>query len=224
MTSLSLKSEHVSGRVVGPSGDGRSFRSVMRCIEEHDHASLKPGGKIYADLTLLRGAERALFPAPGLHTVEVDVAWEMDGMPVRVSGSAPVMVTPPVDDSHAAAATKALTTPDLLLTLAIGGDHLSDGNDALEAAMADKTLAPHFAIVKAKNTGRKFGERKANPAKALAEIPAEAVLSPSEVKHVAKMAEDIDGPKRKTQLKPIMPMLKESAAGDQDVEAMLKKL
>jgi len=190
---LSLKSEHVSGRVVDPSGARRSFRSLVRCIEEHEHKPLKPGDSLAADITLLRGAEGALFPAPGLHRVEVDVAWEMNGMPVRVGAGAPVMVTPPADDSHARAAMATLSAPDLLLTLALGGDHLEDGVGALRAAMADKTLAPHFAVVEAKRIGRRFGRRAANPKAAVEAIPDNAVMTPSEVRHVAKLAKEVGG-------------------------------
>jgi len=74
---LSLKSEYVSGRVVDPSSTPRSFRSVVRCVEEHELRVLKPGQSMTHDMTLLRGAEGALFPAPGLHQIDVDVTWEM---------------------------------------------------------------------------------------------------------------------------------------------------
>ena len=222
--SLSLKSEYVSGKVTDPSGMARSFRSVMRCVEEHQLAELKPGGSMSADITLLRGAEGALFPAPGLHTITVDVAWDMDGMPVRASGTAPTMITPPVDDSHAKAATTTLTSPDLLLTLAIGGDHLDDGISALETAMADKTLAPHFAVVKAKIEGRRFGKRKADPAKAIKAVPKDAVLTPSEVERVAAIAMEMDKPAMTKAVKDIMPALKKAAAGDASAEKVVKKL
>lgn len=222
--SLSLKSEHVTGRVTDSSNTSRSFRSLLRCIEEHEHAVLKPGASISADLTLLRGAEGALFPSPGLHSVDIDVAWEMDGMPVRVSARAPVMITPPVDESHAEAAVVTLTTPDLLLTLAIGGDHLEDGIGALYTAMSDKTLAPHFAVVEAKRHGRGFGKRAADSQKAIACISGDAVMSHSEVRHVAGFAKDLGSSGLKKAGKKAIAAMKKSAAGDRAVESMVKKL
>jgi hypothetical protein len=221
---VSLKSEHVTGRVIDPSGTSRGFQSVVRCIEEHEHAVLKAGGSIDADITLLRGADGALFPAPGLHRIEIDVAWEMDGMPVKVSGTASVMVTPPVDESHAQAAVATLTAPDLLLTLAIGGDHLDEGVKALEAAMSDKTLAPHFAVVEAKRIGRRFGSRKADPKAAVACISADAVMSPAEVRHVASIAKQLSDAELTKTGKPAIAAMKKGAVGNRTVQDMVKKL
>ena len=119
--SLSLKSEHVTGAVSDGSQAKRSFRSIFRCIEEHSLGVLKPGASILADMTLLRGLEGALFPGPGLHGVDVRLDWEIDGIGVGVTGSASVMITPPVDDDHAATAKHTLSAPDLLLTVAVGG-------------------------------------------------------------------------------------------------------
>ena len=63
------------------------------------------------------------------------------------------MVTPPVDDAHAEAALKVLTTPDALLTLALGGDHLDEGIEAIQAALDNPVLRPHFAYIEAKRVG-----------------------------------------------------------------------
>lgn len=222
--SVSLKSQHVSGRVVDPSGASRSFRSVMRCIEEHEHEVLKAGASIYADITLLRGSEGALFPSSGLHQVEIDVTWEMDKMPVRVSAQVPIIVTPPVDDSHAKAALATLTAPDLLLTLAFGGDHLDEGVVALQTAMSDKTLAPHFAVVEGKRVGRRFGNRRANPKAAIQCISTDAVMSPSEVWHMATIAKELAAADLKKDGKTAIAAMKKCARGDQSVENMVKNL
>lgn len=215
--SLSLKDECVSGTVRDPSGTGRSFRSLMRCIEEHDLRVLKPRESISEDMTLLRGREGPLFNAPGLHQIDVDAAWEIDGMQVRVSGSATVMVTPPVDQSHAEAAQKTLTEPDLLLTLAIGGDHLEEGNAALNAAMDDATLAPHYAVLAAKQAGRRFGKRKADPKKALAALGSTPVLSCAEARKVAAMLKGLEDKDLRKADKKLAQTLKSAADGDKAV-------
>ena len=53
-----------------------------------------------------------------------------------------------------------LATPDAHLVLAIGGDHLEDGIEAIEAALDEPVLRPHFAVIEAKRLARRFGKRK----------------------------------------------------------------
>ena len=138
---LSLRSGHVTGQVLDPSQTARDFRSIMRCLEEHNLAILKPDQSKSADMTLLRGMDGALFPAPGLHQISVNIAWEIDGVQVNLAGSSSVMVTPPVVEAHAIAANASLSEHDLLLCLAIGGDHPEEGNAALAvAANGDQAL------------------------------------------------------------------------------------
>lgn len=222
--SLSLKSEYVSGRVIDPSGTSRSFRSVMRCIEEHEHQVLKPNTSMTSDITLLRGAEGALFPSPGLHQIEVNVAWDMNGMPVRVSSKVSVMVTPPVNNSHAKAAISTLMAPDLLLTLVFGGDHLDEGVEALNAALEDKTLAPHFAVIQAKRLGRRFSQRQADPKAAMKAITEDTIMTPSEVRKIALIAKELGAGDLKKIGTKVMATMKKSAAGEKSVESLLKKL
>ena len=195
--SLSLKTEHVRGEVVDPSGTVRGFQSILRCIEEEEMSTLEAGESMTHDLTLLRGAQGALFPAPGAHTVRVSVTWELDGMPVRVAGKGSVMVEPARDQSHASAALKVLSAPDLLLTLALGGDHLDEGVEALKAAMDDDTLAPHYGVIEAKRVGRRFKDREADPAKALEIIDDKTVMSPSEVRRMTTIAKELPAKERK---------------------------
>lgn len=222
--SLSLKSEHVSGQVIDPSGSERGFRSVMRCLEEVEHAPLDPGAHITSDLTLLRGADGPLFPAPGMHRIEVNATWELNGVPVVASGSVAVMVTTAVDDSHAAAALETLSTADLLLTLALGGDHLESGVAALKSALQDKTLAPHYAVIEAKRVGRRFGARKADPKGALKLIKRGTVMSPSEVKRVAGIAQALKKTEIGRYAKSAVAVMKQCASGDKSVADLVKKL
>jgi len=223
--SLSLKSEHVSGRVTAPSGRARPFRSIFRCIEEREVATLEPGGSLTHDLTLLRGGEGALFPDPGVHEIHVDVTWELDGLPVRASGSAPVMVTPPESESHASTAMKTLCCPDLLLTLALGGDHMEEATAVLEAAMDDATLAPHYQVIQAKRIARRFRKRKADPGRALELIDDATVMSPSEVRRIASLARDLgaEDVKKKGRAKAIS-ALEKKCGGIKDAEEAVEKL
>ena len=104
----------------------------------------------------------ALFPSPGAFRVIVEVTWDLDEVEVGVTGITNIMVTAPVDEAHANAALKILSTPDVLLTLALGGDHLPEGREALRTALDNPVLRPHFAIVEAKRLGNRFRTRHAD--------------------------------------------------------------
>jgi len=183
--SLNMKKGHVTGAVIDPSGVRRTFAPVVRYLDVPAVQMLEVGQSLSHSLTLLRGAEGALFPTAGVHRVVVDVTWSVDGVPMRLSAEAGVSVTAAVDEAHARAAHKILTTPDALLTLALGGDHLEDGIDAVHAGLDHPVLRPHFAFVEARRVGERFLERKPN-LKAAAELLDEsAVLSPAEIRTAA---------------------------------------
>jgi hypothetical protein len=190
---LSLKGEFVSGCVIDPAGVVRSFRTVVRCIEDHPFIVLEPGKSIADSMTLMRGAEGALFGVSGVHEVQVEVHWDSEGMVARVAGSATVMVTGAIDARHAAAAHKVLTTPDVHLVLAIGGDHLKDGIEALQSALDSPVLRPHFAAVEAKRLGRRFRKRKPDVSAAAALIDDATVMSGSEIGKMARIVKDSGG-------------------------------
>jgi hypothetical protein len=195
--SLSLGSGFVSGEVIGPHGERRTFRSLLRCIEDEEHANLPAGKSTCHDLTLLRGFEGALFQAPGAYEVRVDLNWEIDDMPVCKRGVTTVMVTPPENEKHAAAALKVISEPDMLLTLVMGGDHMEKGVAALQSVLEDSVLAPHFAVVEAKRIGKKFGSRSADIQKALGLIDQHTVMSGSEVKRIAQLVQRTSKDSRK---------------------------
>jgi hypothetical protein len=184
---LSLKSGQVTGKVVDPTGTARGYSTIIRYLDETDMEMLGPNESRGDSLTLLRGPDGALFPSPGIHRVIVTLTWDADGCPVRISGEAAVMVTPPVNEDHAKAAFKVLTTPDALLTLAIGGDHLADGVEAVKVAIHNPVLSPHFAYIEAKRLAQRFGKRKANLKAAAELITDETVMSPAEIKKAAKL-------------------------------------
>jgi hypothetical protein len=183
--SLSLKKGFVQGRVIDPSGTVRTFRPLVRCVEEHSLRTLEPRKRMTDSLTLLRGAEGALFPAPGAYTIAVDVSWEENGLPVGVTAQTQVMVMGAVDQDHAEAALKILSTPDALLTLALGGDHMEEGIAAIQAGLDNPVLRPHFAFIEAKRLGQRFFQRPPELDTAVRLIEEDTVLSSSELKKAA---------------------------------------
>ncbi|MFT6387320.1 MAG: hypothetical protein ACJAUP_000691 [Cellvibrionaceae bacterium] len=221
---LSLKDGHVSGEVIDPSQGRRSFCSVMRCLEEHELHSLKPGSSLTSDMTLLRGADGALFPQSGLYTVRLNTTWKIDGVDVRVSGQRNLMISPAEDEQHAIAALVTLSEPDLLLTLAIGGDHLEEGNKALDTAMNNCVLAPHYALVKAKNLGRRFGKRKANPDAALKALGENPVLSVSEAEKMTVILDDASESALKKLPKSLAAKFKQCANESKAVKKRFEKI
>ena len=186
---LSLKSEAISGTVEDPAGTVRSFRTVVRCFEDDPYRVLAPGEGVTESATLMRGAEGALFGAPGLHKVTIQAHWEnTDGVVIATHGEATVMVSGVVDAKHAAAAHQVLATPDAHLVLAIGGDHLSDGIAAIQAALESPVLRPHFAAIEAKRLGRRFGARKADVKGAADLLDNSTVMSGAEAGKLATIA------------------------------------
>ena len=185
---LNMKYGFVSGRVVDSSGTARTFSPLVLCVEEQPLTALEPGQSVKQSLTLLRGREGALFGGPGLHTIIVDVRWTARGIDYEVSDSTTVLVTAAVDEQHAQAARKVLSTPDVLLTLVLGGDHMQDGIDAFDAALQTTELRPHFAYLEAKRLSQTFFDRKADMKAAANLIDEQTVMSSAEVKKAAAMA------------------------------------
>jgi hypothetical protein len=190
--SIGLKSEFVSGTVTDPSGTTRNYAPLIRFVEEQEIKMLAPDASVLDSMTLLRGGQGSLFPAPGIYHIAVQAMWEIAGVPVSVSGAANVMVTPVVNDSHASAALKVLNEPDTLLVLAIGGDHLDKGIQAIQAALEDQTLRPHYAYIEAKRVGRKFKNRKPDLKGAAALISDDTIMSPGELKKAAELVQKAD--------------------------------
>ena len=97
------------------------------------------------------------------------------------------MVTAPVDDAHAEAALHVLSTPDALLTLALGGDHLADGVAAIEAGVDNEVLRPHFAFVEARRVATPFLGRPADLERASELLDSTTVMSAAEVRRASKL-------------------------------------
>lgn len=141
--------------------------------------ALRPGASLAYDLTLLRGAEGALFPMPGLYKIIVEVRWPMGAATLSVRGDASLFVTGAASASHAAAAHQVLAVPDVHLVLALGGDHLADGIRVIAGALKDDVLRPHFAAIEARRI-LGLSRRTAKRADAAEYLFADAVMSPSE--------------------------------------------
>lgn len=186
-SSIGMKSGNVRGKVMDPSGNVRTFTPLVICVDDHPLRYLAPGDEIRDSLTLLRGAEGALFTAPGVYTVEVEVSWDMNGGHVGTTGQATVYVTSAEDNAHAKAAMEVLSTPDTLLSLAITGDHLEEGNKAIQTALDNKVLRPHFAYIEAKRLAQSFGGRRADLKAAAALLKEDTVISNAEIKKAAKL-------------------------------------
>ncbi len=157
---IGLKGGFTSGTVTDDSLTAREFSSMIGCVDSHTLVALGAGERIRDSITLVRGARGPLFPNPGLHAVEVRIAWNVGDVPFEVSGSTLVDVTPAVDESHADAASKVFGTPDVLACLVVGGDHLHEGIEAIHTALRDPTLRSHFAYVEAKRVGERFRDRQ----------------------------------------------------------------
>jgi hypothetical protein len=155
-SNISLKSGFVRGYVRDVSGTPRIF-SPLVLTDDNPVNDLQPGESVDAALTLLRGRDGALFPTPGVSEITVKVNWAVGDVTATVVGKTTVMVTCNEDAKHAEAAHKILATPDAHLVLVLGGDHLKDGVLAIQAALEDSILRPHFAAIEARRCaqGRK---------------------------------------------------------------------
>lgn len=156
-TDFSLKAGVLSGHVLHPDGGRRTFRSLFECTDSAPvFRILRPGESLRRSETLLRGGEGALFEQAGEYHIDVVARWVVDGRPLLARGSGKVSVAEPSNEAHTAIAKRLLSTPDTHLVLALGGDHLSDGVAALEVALGDEVLRPHFAFIEAKRRARPF--------------------------------------------------------------------
>jgi hypothetical protein len=188
---MSLKGGFVKGAVVDPTGTTRTFSPLVLCVDEQPLTVLQKEESVTDSLTLLRGGEGALFPMPGAYEIEVEAHWDGEGgMAAVVTGKTYVIVTGAVDAAHAEAALKIFATPDALLTLVLGGDHLPEGIAAIQSALDNPVLRPHYAYIEAKRVGQRFGKRKANVTAAAKLIEPTTVMSPAEIKKAAQIVKD----------------------------------
>ncbi|OCK96278.1 uncharacterized protein K441DRAFT_58503 [Cenococcum geophilum 1.58] len=183
---IGLRSGFIQGTVMTPAGVSKTFRSIV-VNDGGTYKVLAPGEETTASITLLRGAEGALFASTGLYNVSVEVKWDVQEAVASVVGLTTVLVTGSKDESHAAAAHKLLTSPDAHLVLVLGGDHLKDGISAIQAALEDDTLRPHYAAVEAKRLATRFEDRKPDITAARKLVNDKIVITDSEKQKLQKL-------------------------------------
>ena len=196
---LKMKNGFVKGTVIDPAGGARPFSPLLLCVEDHPKKPLGPDQSVQDSLTLLRGFQGALFPMPGLHRIVVEVSWDVSGVESYVVGEATVMVTGAQDAEHARSAARILSTPDVLLTLVLGGDRMTEGIEAVQVALDNPVLRPHFAYIEAKRLGERFGQRKAKREVAAVLLDAAAVMSASEERKASRLLSSDGNGGRSTQ-------------------------
>jgi hypothetical protein len=184
---LSLKKGNISGKVIDPSGTERTYFPIILCLDQEEISLIGNGESKNGSITLLRGGQGALFPLAGVYKIIVEASWERNGLKQRSIGATNVMVTPPVDDDHAKAAYKIISNPDSLLVLVMGGDHLTEGIEAIKAGLENPVLKPHYAVIEAKRISKKFGKRPSNLKAASKMITKETVMSQPEIKSFEKI-------------------------------------
>jgi hypothetical protein len=177
---LSLSSGTVRGEVIDPAGTVRTFAPLVVNEASHSAEAMKPGAFLEGELCLWRGAQGELFPAPGAYRIVIDAGWTVLGLDIFARAETRVAVTPAVDAAHAEAARRLFATPDTLLVLAFGGDHLSDGVEAIRAALEHPVLRPHLAYIEAKRLATRFGARQPDLQAAAALIDPTTVMSGAE--------------------------------------------
>ncbi|HEX8277698.1 MAG TPA: hypothetical protein VF540_03355, partial [Segetibacter sp.] len=158
------------------------FKPVIVCVDELPIEMLEPGDKVSDSLTLLRGVEGALFSNAGSYTIEVNVSWDLRGGHVSITEQTNVYITSAVDDAHARAAMKIFSTPDTLLSVAITGDHLKEGNEAIEVALGNTILRPHYSYIEAKRLAKPFCKREPDIKGALDLLGDDSILNSTERK------------------------------------------
>ncbi len=184
--SLSMKKGHVKGWVVDPFGNYRSFVPIVICIDEEQTRQLKPNDWMSHSLTLLRGAQGALFPHPGTYKIIVSFHWDVNEVVAKVLGETSVVVSGAKDEAHAMAASKVLSSPDSLLTLVFGGDHLTEGIEAIQTALDNATLRPHYEYIEAKRISANFKNKKGTIKKCTELITKDTVMNEAELNHLAE--------------------------------------
>lgn len=209
-TDLSLKSGHISGRLIDPLGGIRTFATALRFVG-NDWKYLEPGDSVRHAVTLLRGREGALMPIPGRYSLEIEVAWEVphhetekDGKVQEVKGgrvlardTSHFLVSPEEDRGHAHTAYRVLGDTHLMLPLVFRSHSCEDFSEAtrrdlrytyetLQECLRDQVLRPHYAVIEAK----RLGEKESRAVDAAQWIDESTVMSGTEIVKIAEMLKD----------------------------------
>lgn len=185
--SLSMKTGHISGRVIDPSGAAQYFATIIHYTRDFRLQKLEAGKRLNHSVTLLWGTQGPLFPTSGFYRVILEVRWDQEGVEVRATGGTGIMVRDPIDDAQACAVLKIFSNPNSLLALAVGGDHIKKKYKAFDGALNHDELKPHYALVEAKRTGQFFKHRPPDLEAAVKIVKADTVMSRAEILRLAKI-------------------------------------
>jgi hypothetical protein len=185
---LSLSSGAISGTVTDRHGEVRTFWPLKRNMDSDKAEYLEPGATSETgSMTLLRGAQGALFPVDGGYRIVVTVSWEQNETSFFVEGEAMMHVSPAVDDVHRALARGLLDSPDALLNLALGIRVPKEPNHVIHAACHHAVLRPHFAVIMAKQEATPYFDVTSAVEDACRWIDETTVLSGAEIWRLAKL-------------------------------------
>lgn len=185
--SLRMKAGHVSAKVVDPSGTPRDFATIIRYTGDIMTQILEPGESISHSITFLWGSQGPLFPMSGFYRINLELNWHLDGIGIRIGSSGTVIVTPSVDKEHARLALKIFSAPGTLLSLTVGGDHQTEGNEAITSALKHPVLRPHFELLEAKRLVQPHKGRAPKLQEVSRLLNNQTVMSPREVVRFAKL-------------------------------------
>ncbi|MDH5767147.1 MAG: hypothetical protein OEZ38_14125, partial [Gammaproteobacteria bacterium] len=82
--------------------------------------------------------------------------------------------------------------------LALGGDHLQNGIVAIQAALDNPVLRPHYGVIEAKRIGKRFGDRPGDVNKAMKFIDNNTVMTDSEKSRLDELQAQPKKAKRST--------------------------
>ena len=179
--SLSFRDGHVSGNVYDDSGNCRKFCSLFLCIDERELIELSPGERLEHSFTLLRGSQGSLFPYAGIFRIEFKVLWKEGSVDYFAKGECQVEVMKSQNTSHEVVARTILETPDTALSLILAGDHLPDGRAAIQMALENEVLRPHYALIEARRLASRFRDRPADLNSVLTILDESVLITPSEI-------------------------------------------
>jgi hypothetical protein len=143
----------VRGKVIDPAGTVRAFLPLVQCIESQPVALVSPDGVVSHSATIIRGPQGALFPNAGLYRIVVEVQWDEGSVTRGLTGAADMLVVGASTREQAEVAYEILSTPDTIMTIAASTSDDS-GVKAIDRAIKDPTLGPHYAWLDAKRRCR----------------------------------------------------------------------
>ena len=183
----------LSGTVTGPGGVSRSFQTMLRELSDASTLeALAPEESRSHAVTLLRGADGPLFAAPGMHEIELTASWWVDGHRFHTRTTTQVLVTGVQSAKHAEAAKAVLSTPNTLVAMVVGGDHLDDAVEAFQTALESEVLRPHFDYLEARRRHKTPTAEPEDLAAVVAELDDSSVVSSREAAKLSEMAESAE--------------------------------